>query len=145
MKYNTIKDNQSKFIESVKNSVSIAEVCRLMNLRYAGGTYKNIKSWILKLNLNTDHFKGQGWSKDSHLKPVTKYRKKESVTKYIMRIRGKQCENCKRKTWCGKPIPLETHHIDGNPLNNIEENLQILCNNCHALTENYRNRKRNGS
>lgn len=34
-------------------------------------------------------------------------------------------------------IPLQIHHIDGDCTNNKEENLQLLCPNCHSLTENY--------
>lgn len=36
-------------------------------------------------------------------------------------------------------IPLQIHHIDGNCLNNSENNLELLCPNCHSLTENYGN------
>ena len=32
---------------------------------------------------------------------------------------------------------LQVHHIDGNWQNNCSENLECLCPNCHALTENY--------
>lgn len=35
-------------------------------------------------------------------------------------------------------IPLEVDHIDGNWKNNKEENLQLICPNCHSLTSNYR-------
>jgi len=34
-------------------------------------------------------------------------------------------------------IPLEIHHIDGNPKNHKLGNLQILCPNCHDQTDNY--------
>lgn len=33
-----------------------------------------------------------------------------------------------------KRIPLEVEHIDGNYMNNKEENLTLLCPNCHSLT-----------
>lgn len=36
----------------------------------------------------------------------------------------------------GEP-PLHVHHIDGDATNNSEDNLQLLCPNCHSLTENY--------
>jgi len=36
------------------------------------------------------------------------------------------------------PIPLELHHIDGNQTNVSLDNLQLLCPNCHTLTDNYR-------
>jgi len=33
---------------------------------------------------------------------------------------------------------VELHHINGDSRDNRLENLQILCPNCHALTDNYR-------
>ena len=36
-------------------------------------------------------------------------------------------------------VPLEVHHKDGNYENNNEENLMLLCPNCHSLTETYKN------
>lgn len=41
-------------------------------------------------------------------------------------------------------IPLEIHHIDGDYTNNKEENLQVLCPNCHSLTETYKSHNKNG-
>ena len=32
---------------------------------------------------------------------------------------------------------LQFHHKDGNSNNNSPENIQVLCPNCHAMTENY--------
>ena len=57
-------------------------------------------------------------------------------------VRERKCENCGRVEWNGKPIPLELHHIDGDTTNNTDSNLQILCPNCHAQTDNYRGRKK---
>ena len=37
-----------------------------------------------------------------------------------------------------KKIPLEIEHIDGNYKNNNEENLTVLCPNCHSLTSTYK-------
>jgi len=36
-------------------------------------------------------------------------------------------------------IPLEIDHIDGDSENNRENNLRLLCPNCHSLTSNHRN------
>lgn len=36
----------------------------------------------------------------------------------------------------------ELHHKNGNPKDHRLENLEILCPNCHSLTENFRNVKR---
>ena len=35
--------------------------------------------------------------------------------------------------------PLEIDHIDGDSTNNKEENLILLCPNCHSLTKTYKN------
>jgi 5-methylcytosine-specific restriction endonuclease McrA len=40
--------------------------------------------------------------------------------------------------WCGKPVPLELDHIDGDPENNVRENLRLICPNCHAQTPTYK-------
>jgi Zn finger protein HypA/HybF involved in hydrogenase expression len=49
-----------------------------------------------------------------------------------------KCECCGKSSWLGQPIPLELHHLDGNRNNNNIENYQLLCPNCHALTDSYR-------
>jgi transposase len=48
-----------------------------------------------------------------------------------------RCEECELTEWRGRPIPLALHHINGDKLDNRLENLQILCANCHAQTENF--------
>lgn len=49
-----------------------------------------------------------------------------------------QCECCGLETWMGQPIPLEVHHKDGNRHHNELSNYELLCPNCHALTDSYR-------
>ena len=49
-----------------------------------------------------------------------------------------KCERCGLTLWLNNPIPLELHHKDGNHNNNTLENYELLCPNCHALTDSYR-------
>lgn len=70
---------------------------------------------------------------------------KGDISQYIKRFlfekHGHKCQLCgwaEVNEYTGK-IPLQIHHIDGNCTNNKEENLQLLCPNCHSLTENYGN------
>lgn len=42
-------------------------------------------------------------------------------------------------------IPLEVEHIDGDAENNSEDNLTLLCPNCHSLTKTYRGANRGKS
>lgn len=57
--------------------------------------------------------------------------------KYLIKTREHECEICHRKQWNKKPIPLELDHIDGNSDNNKEENLRLVCLNCHAQTDSH--------
>ena len=88
---------------------------------------------------------------------VTKYKEDNSIAKstkwgqipkvlkrYIFEKFENKC--CK----CGwhevnpytNTIPLEIDHIDGNAENNSEDNLQLICPNCHSLTSTYRGANR---
>lgn len=56
---------------------------------------------------------------------------------FLMQDRGKYCERCKLSTWQNDDIPLNVHHKDGDAKNNVPSNLELLCLNCHGLTENF--------
>lgn len=53
-----------------------------------------------------------------------------------------ECNRCELTQWQDEPIPLELEHIDGDHYNNKIANLELLCPNCHALTETYCGRNR---
>jgi len=58
---------------------------------------------------------------------------KGAIKKYLLEKRGRKCEVCGLTEWMGNPIPLDSHHKDGNYQNNIPSNLQLLCLNCHGI------------
>lgn len=62
--------------------------------------------------------------------------------RYLVRVRGHRCEVCRRTRWGNQAIPLELDHIDGDYTNNTEQNLRLVCPNCHAQTPTYKNRNR---
>ena len=67
------------------------------------------------------------------------------IRKYLFEKYNNSCQECgwNKINYFTGLVPLQIHHIDGNCLNNKEENLQLLCPNCHALTENYGSRNTN--
>ena len=61
------------------------------------------------------------------------------IREYIFEKNNYHCELCGYEGYnikTGKTI-LQIHHKDGDSGNNTPENLQVICPNCHAKTENY--------
>ena len=58
------------------------------------------------------------------------------------KLKQYKCEICGISEWLGNPITLQFHHINGNPLDDRLENLQILCPNCHSQTDSYCKRQK---
>lgn len=139
-KYRDYTDEQ--LIEYSKKVKSLSGLLKMIGKRPAGGNFANLKRLIQKLNINTDHWTGQGWNKDQQLKDWKDYTKVECLKPHLIKHRDLKCGNCELTEWKNSSIPLEVHHIDGDRTNNNLDNLQLLCCNCHALTDNWRNKKK---
>lgn len=150
------KVSNEEFIQIVKESLSYSEIIKKMGLIPAGGNFLTVKKRIKQLNLDVSHMTGQGWNTGERFKSfhpiqdiseilvenstyVTTSHLKERLFKEG--LKEKRCECCKNTEWMGQPIKLELHHINGIKDDLRIENLQILCPNCHAYTDNYRGRK----
>lgn len=72
---------------------------------------------------------------------LSSFTAKKTIRNYLIKFRGSACQICGITEWQNQPISLEVHHIDGNNKNNQEENLQLLCPNCHSLTNTWRKKK----
>ena len=66
----------------------------------------------------------------------------DSLRFRILYEQNEKCNNCGLEKWLGEPITLELEHKDGNNQNNERSNLEILCPNCHALTDTWRGRNK---
>lgn len=143
---------------AIKNAKSIAQALRNLGIKDRGGNYRIIKNAIDKYQIDTSHFTGQGWNVNLNFNPNPKIKTEDLLVEnsnynsYKLKKRllsegykEKKCECCGLTEWQGKEIPLELHHMNGDNTDNRIENLEILCPNCHALTDNYRGRNKSAS
>jgi hypothetical protein len=149
------KYSKEKIEEVVLTSLSINQCLQKLNLITAGGNYQTLNKYIKLYGIDISHFTGMGWNVGLKFKPNPPKSLKNILVNpshyqsHKLRLRLIEegykthcCENCNNSEWLNLPIPLEIHHIDGNNTNNCIENLQILCPNCHALTDNYRGKNK---
>ena len=70
----------------------------------------------------------------------------QHIRRYLMNKYSCKCQLCGwgEVNQYTNTTPLEIHHIDGDYKNNNEDNLQLLCPNCHSLTETYKSHNKNG-
>ena len=147
------KWTDAQFIDAVNSSLSYAQVLEKLGLKIAGSNYDSVKRKIKELSLDTSHMTGKAWNQGKRfttVKPAkllseilvehSTYTNFNKLRKRLLKegIKEYKCECCNRIEWLGKPIKLELHHINGVKDDLRIENLQILCPNCHAYTDNYR-------
>ena len=60
------------------------------------------------------------------------------LRRYLDEKFNNSCCECGITVWNGKSITLEVEHCDGDSSNHVEDNLKLLCPNCHSQTDTYR-------
>jgi len=160
-----VEQDLNRFKQIVAESKSIKEVASKLGYKESGGVYSHLKMKFEEHGLNTDHFKGQGWAAGENAKTNESVKKMslgvstpwEEVfckdSKYKGGGRGllqklvdsgkrqEVCEKCSLQEWMDEKLRLELDHINGDNRDNREENLRILCPNCHSQTETHSRRK----
>lgn len=109
-----------------------------------GMSWSTIKNWVKDIPVDPKEAH-QLYTKSILATESENLKSKEAVKRYLIRTRGNRCETCGLTEWLDKPITLETEHIDGNKTNNKEDNLLLLCPNCHSYTLTWRRRKPMGT
>lgn len=129
-------------IDAAAEVTTLAQLLQKLDLRPAGGNYANMKRILQRLQVDTNHWLGQAWNKDKQLKDWSSYKDGTNLKKHLITKKGHSCEQYGLSEWLNEPITLELHHDDGDRTNNVEENLILLCPNCHSFTETWRGRNK---
>lgn len=153
-----VKYTKEVLEEAVRHSNSMTDVLKFFNIKNSGGMHNYLNKRIKEYEINTSHFikqndcykflegyYGKKIDKNLFLESLTEHKSKNlSVIKkrlIYFNLKEHKCEICGNNIWNDKEIPLELHHLDGNSYNNSLDNLQLVCPNCHAQTDNYRGKK----
>lgn len=139
--------NKEELEKIASKSLSVADMCRALNIRPNGSNYKTIKSRINEHKINVSHFTGSGWNCGKRFKPFGKtiplseilvenstYMNNTNLKKRLINegLKINKCEKCGIDKWQNDTISIQLHHIDENNMNNKIENLILLCPNCHS-------------
>lgn len=144
-----IQESIPKIIEWINENKPKTWICKELNCRP-----RTLDSYLRKNDISYRGNRGERGYK----KPHNKLSDSEYLSKWLKggtnitssRLRSRLissgvkenlCEECGRSSWNNKKIPLDLHHRNGDRFDNRLENLEILCKNCHALTESYSIRK----
>ncbi|MFE0631022.1 HNH endonuclease [Streptomyces sp. NPDC058864] len=136
--------------DAVAVSTNMYEVLRHLGVEAVGGQHTHISRRVRGFGIDTSHFvtrpRGTSRRHDEILvrqEAGSARRVHSDRLKRAMLTRGiaERCALCGTEpVWCGRPLPLEVDHLDGDWRDNRLANLRLLCPNCHATTDTYRGR-----
>ncbi|CAM5328556.1 HNH endonuclease [Streptomyces glaucescens] len=151
---NQVRHTEERLRAAVAASNSMRDVVRHLGLDQVGGNQAHIARRIRALGIEISHFAAArrlpaakagprgallclGEREDGRVSG-------ERLRRELLRIgRAERCVLCGTgPEWNGRPLRLEVDHINGKWWDNRQENLRLLCPNCHAVTDTYRGRKR---
>ncbi len=146
-----VRHTEETLREIVAVSTSVKEVVCRLGISPVGGNHTHISRRITALDIDTSHFatrprrpKGSRGDLLSLGTPQAGRIPGSRLLRHLLRTGVPEtCAMCGTgPKWNNKPLRLEVDHINGEWWDNRPGNLQLLCPNCHAVTDTYRGRRR---
>lgn len=132
-----IEERKEEILSWIEEKLSNTEIAKRLACKV--DTLKSYyKKWGIEYSGNKGYNTTGGWNKKSY-EEIKDYGTSHRIRLKLLSegLKEHKCEICGLEKWNGVSIPLELHHIDGDHYNNEFSNLQVVCPNCHALTDTY--------
>lgn len=133
-----------------------ADIMKAIGYTSFSDNYKTLHSAVLYFSIdlnnfkikNTEHIKNNlsltSFNNLTYLELIGTAKTRQSIKRYIItkNLIPYVCSECGNDgNYNDKPLILQLDHIDGNPINNVLENLRFLCPNCHSQTDTFAGKK----
>lgn len=123
--------SDDKFIEAVKQNNTIHGVLIQTGVRISGLAYQVFHNKVKRLNLDVSHYTEIPAPKFAG-RPIGKEKQRE------LKAKNERCQMCNiENIWNGKHLSFQIDHINGDRYDHSEENLRVICPNCHSQTDTY--------
>lgn len=140
----------------VADSHCTSEVMRRLGYKtYMGSAHAHLSKRFRDFGIPTDHFDSWKHARDPRpwirrtaasvlVKRTTGNRQHGWILKRALLEVGVKhaCYRCGIDEWLGERLTLEVDHVDGDVLNDEQDNLRLACPNCHSITPTFGNRIR---
>jgi len=138
--------------EVVQHSLTRCEVLEKLGLSPTTMMYRRLQKFERDYSVSTSHFRPHHSNKQKNralahrsLTNEDIFRKGSETSGRIVKRRlladkliEYKCTSCGNEgKWLDKKLCLQLEHKDGDPTNNLLENLCFLCPNCHSQTATY--------
>ena len=149
-----IQIDDDTFAELAKDAANMADLIRKTGRSNVSSSFVDIKNRIIRLRVDTSHFKNSTASKKNGKWRTAKLTADEVFVKGRRGRRREKATTLKSMmlqsgfnyaynecgvsdSYNGKPIALQIDHINGDSTDNAKVNLRFLCPNCHSQTDNF--------
>lgn len=140
---NRIKRSDEEIIETACRCYSAHDAAKVLGISYSA-----YKRHAVRLNCFKTVQGGKGKTKTPSKQKITldeilsgnRPNTNRGIIKREMLAEGKleyKCYECGINEWRGKSLSLHLEHKNGDNTDHREENLTLLCPNCHSQTPTY--------